>query len=136
MRSAGDGVVVKQVETAQIATDPNNRRGYGGVVADSAVPEPDEIVDAEVVPLEPDPSPVTPPDTGYTAGGVPTFDAVREKIENRYGTAVGSSELASETAEGRQVEEEYEARQRAALARLEEIRASMRDEPDPQSSQA
>jgi phage shock protein A len=94
------------------------------------VVEPDEIIDAEVVPAEPVAAPVTPSDTGYTADGVPTFEAVREKIENRYGTAIGSSELASETSEGRQVEEQYEARQRAAHDRLEQIKASMRDDPD------
>jgi phage shock protein A len=79
---------------------------------------------------------VIPADTGYTADGVPTFESVREKIETRYGTATGSAELASETAEGRQIEEQYEARQRAAHDRLEEIRAAMRDEPGPESGQA
>lgn len=91
--------------------------------------DPEDIVDAEIVP-DPLASTTTPPETGYTAGGVPTFESVREKIETRYGTAVGSSELASETPEGREVEEQYEARQRAAHDRLEQIRASMRDEPD------
>lgn len=67
------------------------------------------------------------PDTGYTDSGVPTFESVREKIETRYGTAVGSQELASETPEGRRVEEEYEARQKAAAERLEQIRRSMKD---------
>ncbi len=90
--------------------------------------DPDEIIDAEIVP---DPIPATPPDTGYTADGVPTFDAVREKIETRYGTAIGAAELASETAEGRSVEEQYDARQRAAHDRLEKIRAAMRDESGP-----
>ena len=93
-------------------------------MVDSHVPGPEIVIDAEVVPDEP----TTPPDAGYTPNGVPTFEAVREKIETRYGTAVGSSELASETSEGRRVEEQYEARQRAAHDRLEEIRASMRDE--------
>jgi len=74
--------------------------------------------------------PVPPIDTGYTAAGVPTFDSVREKIETRYGTAIGASELASETPEGRTVEEQYDARQKAAAERLEQIRASMRD-PKP-----
>ena len=85
----------------------------------------------------PDPSPAPPPvepvETGYTPGGVPTFDSVREKIETRYGTAIGSTELASETPEGRAVEEQYEARQRAAAERLAEIRKSMHpDEDDAQ----
>jgi|SRR6516165_8223142 phage shock protein A len=100
--------------------------------------DPDEPIDAEIVPLEPsgptDPTvpaavvPVVPAvDPGYTADGVPTFESVREKIENRYGTAIGAAELASETPEGRSVEEQYEARQKAAAERLEEIRRSMRD---------
>lgn len=71
--------------------------------------------------------PVQPLDTGYTAAGVPTFDSVREKIETRFGTAIGASELAAQTPEGRTVEEQYDARQRAAAERLEQIRASMRD---------
>ncbi|BBX16618.1 hypothetical protein CRI77_24125 [Mycolicibacterium duvalii] len=73
----------------------------------------------------PEPEPVAPEETGYTSDGVPTFDSVREKIETRYGTAIGSAELASETPEGRAVEEQYDARQRAAAERLAEIRKSM-----------
>jgi hypothetical protein len=75
-------------------------------------------------------APVAAPnnDPGYTASGVPTFESVREKIENRYGTALGSTELAAETPEGRRVEKQYEARQKAAAERLEEIRASMHDQ--------
>ena len=65
------------------------------------------------------------PDPGYTASGVPTFEAVQEKIETRYGTAWGAAELDAETPEGRTVEEQYEARQRAAAEKLEQIRASM-----------
>ena len=63
------------------------------------VPAPPTEPAAECEPDEPGPAPVpasgpalTPPveDTGYTAGGVPTFDSVREKIETRYGTAQGA----------------------------------------------
>ena len=64
-------------------------------------------------------------DTGYTAAGVPTFDGVREKIETRYGTALGSTELAEETPAGRAADQQFAARQRAAAEKLEEIRASM-----------
>ena len=68
----------------------------------------------------------TPPDeSGYDDSGVPTFESVREKIENRYGTAIGSTELDAESPEGRAVEEQYEARQRAAAERLAQIRESM-----------
>ncbi|KUI34187.1 hypothetical protein AU197_05865 [Mycobacterium sp. IS-1590] len=96
-------------------------------------PEQDQqpAVDAEVV--EPTPgstTPVEPVDSGYTPGGVPTFDAVREKIETRYGTAIGASELAAETPEGRSVAEQYDERQRAAAERLEQIREQMRKQSD------
>lgn len=86
---------------------------------------PDETAD---VPAEPGPvqPSVTPEETGYTPDGVPTFEAVREKIETRYGAAIGAGELAAETPEGRSVEEQYEARKRAAAERLAQIRESMR----------
>ncbi len=71
--------------------------------------------------------PAEPADTGYTPSGVPTFESVREKIETRYGTAIGAAELAAETPEGRTVEEQYDARQRAAAERLAQIRESMRN---------
>ncbi len=88
---------------------------------------PDEpIIDAEVIPSVP----TTPSDTGYSADGVPTFDAVREKIETRYATSLGSVELASETPEGRTIEEQYALRQKAAAERLAQIRQSMDPKPD------
>jgi phage shock protein A len=80
--------------------------------------------DGTPVPVEP----VEPVETGYTAAGVPTFESVREKIETRYGTAVGAAELDADTPEGRSAEEMYDARQRAATERLAQIRESMRDE--------
>ena len=73
------------------------------------------------------PAPVAPADTGYTPSGVPTFESVREKIETRYGTAIGSAELDAETPEGRSLEEQYDARKKAAAERLEQIRESILD---------
>jgi phage shock protein A len=64
-------------------------------------------------------------DPGYTESGVPTFESVREKIETRYATSLGAAELDAQTPEGRTVEEQYEARQRAAEERLAQIRESM-----------
>jgi phage shock protein A len=86
-----------------------------------------EVVPADEVPAEQAPVDLTPvpSDTGYTAAGVPTFDSVREKIETRFGTAIGSAELAEDTPEGRSVAEQYEARQQAAADRLKQIRESM-----------
>jgi len=87
---------------------------------------------APAAPAQPAASiPVPPVDTGYTASGVPTFESVREKIETRYGTALGSAELDAETPEGRSAEEQYEARQRVAHDKLEEIRASMHKQDKP-----
>jgi phage shock protein A len=82
------------------------------------------------MPDEPGTSDATPPDPGYDNAGVPTFESVREKIETRYGTSLGAAELAAETPEGRDVEEQYEERQRAAAERLAQIRESMRPEND------
>ncbi len=92
---------------------------------------PDEPVkEPEVTADTPAPIPAEPVDTGYTATGVPTFESVREKIETRYGTAIGAAELDAETPEGRTVEEQYDARQRAAAERLAQIRESMRKPED------
>lgn len=71
-----------------------------------------------------------PPDPRYDSAGVPTFEAVREKIEGRYATSQGAAELDAESAEGRSVEEQYEDRERAAAERLAEIRESMRPHDD------
>ncbi|HXO79502.1 MAG TPA: hypothetical protein VN856_06385 [Mycobacterium sp.] len=81
------------------------------------------------MPDEPECS-AAPPDVdpGFTSSGVPTFESVREKIESRYETSIGSAELDAETPEGRDVEDQYEARQRAAADRLAQIRESMRDD--------
>jgi phage shock protein A len=67
-------------------------------------------------------------DPGFDDSGVPTFESVREKIENRYETSIGAAELDAETPEGRDVEEQYEERQRAAAERLAQIRKSMHDD--------
>lgn len=78
-------------------------------------------------PLPPVPTPNI--DTGYTDAGVPTLEGVRDKIETRYGTALGATELAEETPEVRTAAEQYEAQHKAAVEKLDEIRASMR-KPD------
>ncbi len=66
-------------------------------------------------------------DPGYTSSGVPTFESVRKKIETRYQTSIGASELDAESPEGRDVEQQYQERQRAAAERLAQIRESMQD---------
>lgn len=101
---------------------------------DEPTPEPEPA--AETTPTTTPAAPVEPVDTGYTPSGVPTFDSVREKIETRYGTSIGAAELDAESPEGRSVEEQYDARQRAAAERLAEIRKSMHeDEKDTDGAQ-
>lgn len=86
-----------------------------------SVVEVDEIIDVPVfVPSAP-----TIPAPDYTEGGVPTFARVREKIENRVGISAGSVELAHESAAGKSVDERWDERQKAAKAKLDEIRRSM-----------
>lgn len=94
----------------------------GEAAHEAAAPPLPPVGSAGPADLAPVPGPI---ETGYTPGGVPTFDYAREKIETRYGTAIGASELAAETPEGRSVEEQYDARQKAAAERLAQIRASM-----------
>ena len=95
-----------------------------------------QLANAVASPLLCEQATAEPVDTGYTQGGVPTFESVREKIETRYGTAIGASELAADTPEGRTVEEQYDARQRAAAERLDEIRKSMhKDDKDTDDAQ-
>jgi phage shock protein A len=67
-------------------------------------------------------------EAGYTSSGIPTFESVREKIETRYETSIGAAELDAESPEGRDVEQQYEERQRAAAERLAQIRKSMHDD--------
>lgn len=61
----------------------------------------------------------------YTEAGVPTYEGVRHRIEERAGTSLGAAELAEETAAGRELEDRWEARRKAGHAKLDEIRRSM-----------
>lgn len=90
--------------------------------------EEEPVLDAEIVEPAKDlttPAPVVPPGD-YSETGVPTFDYVRDRIENRVATGIGSTELADATPEGKAVEDQFEARKKAGLDKLEEIRRSMR----------
>jgi phage shock protein A len=75
-----------------------------------------------------DPIVVDPPGAPATdyVDGVPTFDFVRDRIEGRYATAVGATELADESEAGRTVAQQQEDRDAAARERLEQIRRSLR----------
>lgn len=86
---------------------------------------PSEPVDAEIVEaVDTTPPPSLPP-PDYDARGVPSLDYVRDKIEGRYATSLGGTELAEGTAEVRSLEQQEAERARAARARLDEIRRGM-----------
>ena len=90
-----------------------------------AQPEP---IDAELV--EPArPAPPTPPAADYDEHGVPSFDYVRDKIEGRYATSLGSAELSESTAKARSLEEQQAERDHAAKAKLDEIRRTLGHQP-------
>ncbi|MFC5285946.1 hypothetical protein ACFPM7_02690 [Actinokineospora guangxiensis] len=64
----------------------------------------------------------------YSEAGVPSFDFVRNKIEGRHATSVGSSELAEATPEAADVNTTMAERDKAGADRLEQIRKAMRGE--------
>ncbi|WP_067697546.1 PspA/IM30 family protein [Nocardia jejuensis] len=77
------------------------------------------------IPVPPTGMPVAPGIGGYTTSGVPTFESVRDKVEQRSGTAQGMDELDRQTPAGRSVDEQWDARAKAARERLEQIRKSV-----------
>ncbi|RSD11522.1 hypothetical protein [Amycolatopsis eburnea] len=92
------------------------------------------VLDGEIVDETPTAAIAVPspplPEPDYSEGGVPSFDFVRDKIENRYTTSVGATEVAGlgteHTAEA--LDKQIADRDQAAKDRLAEIRRSMRGE--------
>ncbi|WP_280215966.1 phage shock protein PspA [Nocardia cyriacigeorgica] len=69
-------------------------------------------------------------------GSTLSLDAVREKIERRYATALGSAELAQNSVQGRMLEVQQASIQMAGHSKLEQIRASMRGDALPSGGAA
>lgn len=85
-----------------------------------------EVAEAEIVPeTAVVPVPPSVPEPDYSTAGVPSFDYVRGKIEDRFATSVGGAELAAETPEGRSLDEQEAERARKAADKLAEIRRSL-----------
>jgi hypothetical protein len=91
------------------------------------------VLDAELVEDTPAlPAAITPdlPPTDYTDDGVPSFDFVKDRIENRYTTSLGQTELAG--LGGKQdmaaLDKKIADRDAAARDKLAEIRRAMREE--------
>lgn len=64
---------------------------------------------------------------GFTEKGVPTWDAVRDKIDNRTTTALGREELDHSTPAGRTLDDQWNEREAAGRSKLDEIRRSMKE---------
>jgi phage shock protein A len=92
--------------------------GKGKFMSDPAYPSEPRPDDAAV--------PAATPAGGYDDAGVPTFEHVRDKIESRYATSLGSTELAEESEAGRSIAQQQADRDEAARERLEQIRRSVR----------
>ncbi|MFC6092468.1 PspA/IM30 family protein [Saccharothrix lopnurensis] len=58
-------------------------------------------------------------------GNTPSLEEVRDKIEKRYTTALGSAELAQNSVQGRMLEVQQSTTQMAGSARLDQLRASL-----------
>ncbi|MGY4102474.1 hypothetical protein ACW2Q0_23390 [Nocardia sp. R16R-3T] len=80
---------------------------------------------APAVPVPPTGMPSGSEVGGYSSGGVPSFESVRDKVERRFGTAQGMGELDRQTPAGRSADEQWEARAKAARERLAQIRKSV-----------
>ena len=66
-------------------------------------------------------------------GDTPSLETVRDRIEQRYATAMGRQELAAGSMEGRMLEVQKASIDGAAAARLDQLRASLpAPEPKPQ----
>jgi hypothetical protein len=93
-------------------------------IEDAEIVEPAPPAGSAVVPV-PDapPPPLPPPD--YDERGVPSLDYVRNKIEGRYATSLGSAELVEDSATGRDIEQQEADRAAKAKEKLEEIRRSL-----------
>lgn len=77
---------------------------------------------------EPEAAPPVVPAFDYTDSGVPNFDYVRDRIENRFTTSTAATELSGGVPEAKSVDEQLADRDRAGRDKLEEIRRSMRGE--------
>ncbi len=94
-------------------------------MADEHDAEPEAAAVVPVPSVDGGPAIVAPP-PDYSAGGVPSLDFVRDKIEGRFARSIGSAELAGETPEARSAAEQQADREKAAQDKLAVIRNSLR----------
>jgi hypothetical protein len=111
-----DAVVTPTTESTPDYVSPAGRGASEQVGGGSTVPAVPAAPTGIVLPAEVG---------GYSPGGVPTFESVRDKVEQRFGNAQGMGELDRQTPAGRSADEQWEAREKAARERLDQIRKSL-----------
>ncbi|MEU4343819.1 hypothetical protein AB0H00_21535 [Nocardia sp. NPDC023852] len=112
---------------ADVSPDTSGAAAYGPAAVPDVSGQVGDVTGVPVVPAPPPGNSTHVPGGGYSSAGVPTFESVRDKVEQRFGTAQGMGELDRETPAGRGVDEQWEAREQAARARLDRIRKSLHD---------
>ncbi|MGO4614694.1 hypothetical protein AB4305_06550 [Nocardia sp. 2YAB30] len=110
---------------ADVSPDTPSAAAYGPAAVPDVSRQVGDVSAVPVVPVPPPGIPAPGSGGGYSSSGVPTFESVRDKVEQRFGTAQGMGELDRETPAGRRVDEQWEAREKAARARLDRIRKSL-----------
>ncbi|AFU00588.1 hypothetical protein [Nocardia brasiliensis] len=109
--------VTPATPTLPVHDAPTIRDVSGQVAGTSPVP---------AVPVPPTGTTAPTETGGYSPSGVPTWGSVRDKVEQRFGTAQGMGELDQQTPAGRSADEQWDAREKAARERLDQIRKSLR----------
>lgn len=91
--------------------------------------KPEEVLDAEIVEATEPTPPVVVPEPDYSESGVPSFDHVRERIEQRYTTSIGATELAGlgGKEDVASLDKKIADRDQAAKDKLAEIRRAMKE---------
>jgi hypothetical protein len=119
-----DGELVETPEQSgdQHPADHQDPADDQDVVQDADTVDPASQAVSGGVPAGTPPVPIAAPAFDYTDDGVPTLDYVRDKIEGRWGTALGSTELAEASQPGRAQQDAAEERARLAAEKLAEIR--------------
>lgn len=120
-----DGAAADPPQDGAARADADHPADEQATDADSAAAESANAPAGTAVTSTPLPNLVPPAPSipfDYTDAGVPTMDYVRDKIEGRYGTALGSTELAEATGAAEQQRNAVAERERLAKEKLAELR--------------
>lgn len=136
----GAGTLVRDPDGNPVRLQPTRREQPAEPVVSALSPAPTappagSASDQEAAPGAPAPAPATvapsgpdqtlPPGAYYTEDGVPTFDAVAERIARQSATADGNAVLDAESERGRQESDTLDKLKKAGKDRLDALRRSM-----------